>query len=105
MDCLRIISRTSLMITRWVLRMLFEERCAASPFRFMSRLDLIREFLHSQEWLPSTPKHLMLYKALSWKPPLFAHLPLLINKDGSKLSKRMGDVQVEDFIVRHIERG
>jgi glutamyl-tRNA synthetase len=41
-----------------------------------------------------------LYKALGWKPPLFAHLPLLLNPDGSKLSKRSGDVYVEQYISK-----
>lgn len=52
-----------------------------------------------QEWLPSTPKHLQLYDALGLPRPKFAHLPLLVNPDGSKLSKRAGDVRVEDYIV------
>lgn len=42
----------------------------------------------------------MLYKALGWKPPLFAHLPLLLNPDGTKLSKRSGDVHVEQYIAK-----
>lgn len=54
---------------------------------------------HQQEWLPSTPKHLQLYDALNLPRPQFAHLPLLVNPDGSKLSKRAGDVRVEDYIV------
>lgn len=33
-----------------------------------------------QEWLPSTPKHLLLYQALGWQPPVFVHLPLLLNR-------------------------
>ena len=45
----------------------------------------------------STPKHLMLYDALGWKPPEFGHLPLIMNADGTKLSKRQGDVHLEDF--------
>lgn len=53
----------------------------------------------TQEWLSSMPTHLALYKALEKSPPKFAHLPLLINPDGSKLSKRSGDVSVEDYIV------
>lgn len=57
----------------------------------------------AQEWLPSTPKHLALYKALQLRPPKFAHLPLLVNADGSKLSKRAGDVKVEDYIARGYE--
>ncbi|CAO3702721.1 unnamed protein product [Rhizopus stolonifer] len=53
-----------------------------------------------KEWLSSTPKHLVLYKALGWKAPLFAHLPLLLNTDGSKLSKRSGDVYVEHYMEK-----
>ncbi|KAI8980369.1 glutamyl-tRNA synthetase [Pilobolus umbonatus] len=60
----------------------------------------ITHVLRGEEWLSSTPKHLLLYKALNWKPPLFAHLPLLLNMDGSKLSKRSGDVHVEQYIKR-----
>jgi glutamyl-tRNA synthetase len=55
-------------------------------------MDLI-----NQEWISSTPKHLILYRAFGWTPPQFAHLPLLLDKDRSKLSKRMGSVQVEKF--------
>lgn len=51
----------------------------------------------SQEWLSSMPIHLALYKALEHPPPNFAHLPLLINPDGSKLSKRSGDVSVDTY--------
>jgi nondiscriminating glutamyl-tRNA synthetase len=52
-----------------------------------------------QEWLPSTPKHLLLYKAFGWTPPHFAHISLLLNPDRTKLSKRSGDVKVEDFAL------
>ena len=52
-----------------------------------------------QEWLPSTPKHLALYAALELTPPQFAHMPILVNPDGTKLSKRAGDVRVEDYMV------
>ncbi|XP_071793374.1 uncharacterized protein [Asterias amurensis] len=57
----------------------------------------IRNVLRGMEWLTSTPKHLSLYKALGWSPPKFAHLPLLLNRDGSKLSKRQGDIYVQHF--------
>lgn len=59
----------------------------------------VTHVLRGEEWMPSTPKHLALYKSLGIEPPLFAHMPLLINPDGSKLSKRAGDVRVEDYIV------
>uniref|UniRef100_A0A8C6C7G6 Glutamyl/glutaminyl-tRNA synthetase class Ib catalytic domain-containing protein n=2 Tax=Monodon monoceros TaxID=40151 RepID=A0A8C6C7G6_MONMO len=52
----------------------------------------IRRLLRGSEWLVSTSKHLLLHQALGWQPPRFAHLPLLLNRDGSKLSKRHGDI-------------
>jgi glutamyl-tRNA synthetase len=52
-----------------------------------------------QEWLPSLPLHLDLYASLGIAPPKFAHLPLLLNLDGSKMSKRKGDVDVMEFMV------
>lgn len=60
----------------------------------------ISHVIRGEEWLPSTPKHLFLYQAFGWTPPQFAHLPLLLNKDKSKLSKRQGDVSVEDYIKK-----
>jgi len=57
----------------------------------------ITHVIRGEEWLPSTPKHVLLYDAFGWKRPQFAHLPLLLNADGSKLSKRQGDVAVEDY--------
>jgi hypothetical protein len=57
----------------------------------------ITHVIRGQEWLPSTPKHLVLYRALGLAPPRIAHLPLLLNEDRSKLSKRHGDAAVEDF--------
>lgn len=52
----------------------------------------ITHVLRAEEWLPSTPKHLLLYKYFNWEAPRYAHLPLLLNADKSKLSKRQGDV-------------
>ena len=57
----------------------------------------ISHVIRGEEWLPSTPKHVLLYRAFGWQPPQFAHLPLLLNPDRSKLSKRQGDVAVEDY--------
>ncbi|ETS62583.1 hypothetical protein PaG_03220 [Moesziomyces aphidis] len=57
----------------------------------------ITHVLRGEEWLPSLPKHLWLYEALGLTPPQFAHLPLLVNADGTKLSKRTGDVRVESY--------
>ncbi len=63
--------------------------------------DHFMEFTHiirGEEWLSSMPKHLLLYEFFGWEPPKVAHLPLLLNPDRSKLSKRQGDVAVEDYI-------
>ncbi|XP_030589705.1 nondiscriminating glutamyl-tRNA synthetase EARS2, mitochondrial [Archocentrus centrarchus] len=57
----------------------------------------ISHVLRGSEWLISTSKHLLMYRALGWQPPTFGHLPLLMNKDGSKLSKRQGDIFIETF--------
>jgi glutamyl-tRNA synthetase len=48
----------------------------------------ISHVVRGEEWISSTPKHLVLYRALGWEPPRFAHLPLLRNPDKSKVSKR-----------------
>ncbi len=60
----------------------------------------ITHVIRGDEWLSSTPKHILLYKAFNWKIPKFAHLPLLLNPDRSKLSKRQGDVAVEDYLKK-----
>lgn len=60
----------------------------------------ITHVIRGEEWLPSTPKHILLYRAFGWTLPEFAHLPLLLNPDRSKLSKRQGDVAVEDYIKK-----
>jgi glutamyl-tRNA synthetase len=52
----------------------------------------ISHVIRGEEWLPSLPLHVMLYRSFGWTPPLFAHLPLLLKPDGKgKLSKRDGD--------------
>ncbi|MFO7879270.1 MAG: glutamate--tRNA ligase [Bacteroidota bacterium] len=52
----------------------------------------ISHVIRGEEWLPSLPLHFMLYKALGWKTPEFAHLPLILKPTGKgKLSKRDGD--------------
>jgi glutamyl-tRNA synthetase len=57
----------------------------------------VSHIIRGEEWLSSTPKHVLLYEFLGWDLPAFAHLPLLLNPDRSKLSKRQGDVAVEDY--------
>lgn len=57
----------------------------------------ITHIVRGEEWLPSAPKHVYLYEALGWEKPIYVHLPTVLNKDRKKLSKRQGDVSVEDF--------
>ncbi len=63
-------------------------------------LMAITHVIRGDEWLPSTPKHIYLYECFGWEKPIFAHLPLLLNADKSKLSKRQGDVAVSDYIKK-----
>ncbi len=60
----------------------------------------ISHVIRGEEWISSLPKHILLYQAFNYNLPFFAHLPLLLNKDKSKLSKRQGDIAVEDFIKK-----
>ncbi len=60
----------------------------------------ISHVIRGEEWLPSTPKHILLYRTFGWEEPTFAHLPLLLNPDKTKLSKRQGDVAVEDYLKK-----
>lgn len=60
----------------------------------------ITHCIRAEEWLPSTPKHLVMYAAFGWQPPVFAHLPLILNADKSKLSKRQNDVAVESYLAK-----
>lgn len=57
----------------------------------------ITHVIRGEEWLPSAPKHVYLYEAFGWEAPEFVHLPTVLNKEKKKLSKRQGDVSVEDF--------
>jgi glutamyl-tRNA synthetase len=65
-------------------------------------LMAITHVIRGEEWLPSTPKHLLLYYAFNWSPPLFAHIPLLRNPDKSKLSKRKNPVWVSEYLHQGI---
>lgn len=53
--------------------------------------------IRGDEWLPSTPKHLLLFSFFGWDAPQYVHLSLILNPDKTKLSKRQGDVAVEDY--------
>lgn len=54
--------------------------------------------IRAEEWLPSTPKHILLFNYFGWEVPQYAHLPLILNPDKSKLSKRQGDVATGSYL-------
>ncbi|MCK4540410.1 glutamate--tRNA ligase [Candidatus Parcubacteria bacterium] len=60
----------------------------------------ISHVVRGEEWIPSFPKNILLYKAFGWVPPKFIHIPLTLNKEGGKLSKRQGDAAVEDYLEK-----
>ncbi|KAF5341287.1 hypothetical protein D9757_014542 [Collybiopsis confluens] len=60
----------------------------------------ITHVLRGEEWITSLPLHLDLYTHLNLTPPQFAHVPILLNQNRTKMSKRHGDVQVIDYIRR-----
>lgn len=57
----------------------------------------ISHVLRAEEWISSTPKHILLYRALGIDPPQFAHLPMILGPDRSKLSKRHGAVSITQY--------
>lgn len=57
----------------------------------------ITHVMRGDEWLSSFPKNILLYLSFGWEAPKFMHISLIMNKEGGKLSKRQGDVAVEDF--------
>ena len=57
----------------------------------------ISHVIRAEEWLPSTPKHILLYKAFGWDLPEFAHVSMVLAPDKSKLSKRHGATNVLEF--------
>ncbi len=58
----------------------------------------ITHIMRAQEWIPSAPLHVLLYQAFGWEPPQFVHLPMVMGKDGQKLSKRHGSTSLREFI-------
>ncbi len=62
----------------------------------------ITHVIRGEEWLPSTPKHIVLYESFGWEIPLFGHVSLLRNPDKSKLSKRKNPVWASDYIGQGI---
>jgi glutamyl-tRNA synthetase len=57
----------------------------------------ITHIMRAQEWLPSAPLHRILYDALGWEQPKLCHLPMVMGKDGHKLSKRHGATNIREF--------
>lgn len=57
----------------------------------------ISHVMRAEEWLSSTPRHLLLYRAFGWQPPHFAHLPMILGPDKSKLSKRHGATAINEY--------
>lgn len=57
----------------------------------------ISHITRGEDWLPSTPKHVLLYEFFGWEKPEFIHFPNVLGENHKKLSKRQGDVSVEDF--------
>ena len=58
------------------------------------RLMEISHVIRGDEWMSSTPKHIMLYQSFGWEPPTFMHMPLLLGKEGKKLSKRKNPTSI-----------
>ncbi len=57
----------------------------------------ITHVLRGDEWIPSAPRHMLLYRALGIEPPVIAHLPRVLGPDGAKLSKRHGATSVFEY--------
>jgi len=57
----------------------------------------ITHVMRGDDWIPSTPKRILLYKALGWDLPTFVHVPLVLGPDGKKLGKRHGATSVDEF--------
>ncbi|EUC51063.1 hypothetical protein COCMIDRAFT_21458 [Bipolaris oryzae ATCC 44560] len=57
----------------------------------------ITHVIRGSEWMPSTPKHIAMYEAFGWDPPEFAHVGLLVDEHGNKLSKRNFDTDIAAF--------
>lgn len=60
----------------------------------------ITHVLRGDEWIPSTPRHVLLYKAFGWEPPIFCHLPVILAPGGGKFSKRKGAASIGEYCDR-----
>lgn len=59
----------------------------------------ITHIMRGEEWISSTPKHVLLYQAFGWEQPVYAHIPIFLNPDGKgKMSKRKGTVSAQSFL-------
>ncbi|MDA8427436.1 MAG: glutamate--tRNA ligase, partial [Treponema sp.] len=57
----------------------------------------ITHVMRAQEWIPSAPLHMIMYRAFGWEAPELVHLPMVLGQDGHKLSKRHGATAVDEF--------
>ncbi len=57
----------------------------------------ISHVIRGEEWVSSTPRHMLIYQALGYEPPQYVHHPLIVGPDRAKLSKRHGDVSILEF--------
>ncbi len=64
----------------------------------------ISHVIRGEEHVSNTPKHILLFEALGYEVPVFAHLPLILNPDGSKMSKRKSQTAVADYIAQGFTR-
>lgn len=60
----------------------------------------ITHVMRAQEWIPSTPLHVQMYRSFGWEHPEFCHLPMVNGEDGQKLSKRHGATSLNEFRAR-----
>lgn len=60
----------------------------------------ITHVMRAQEWIPSTPLHVQMYRSFGWEHPEFCHLPMVNGADGKKLSKRHGSTSLNEFRAR-----
>jgi len=58
----------------------------------------ITHVIRGEDHISNTPKQILIFEALGWQPPEFAHLPLILNEDKSKLSKRKNKVSMDDYL-------
>ena len=60
----------------------------------------VSHVIRGEDHLSNTPKHILLFRALGHEPPLFAHLPLILNPDRTKMSKRKSQTSISDYIAQ-----